>query len=90
MANKYLEKVASLLKGKKLIMKTTSGSIPAVKAQGKDIGMIGRMIDRVDQVEKIRNRAGSTYKTRLNFPDGYKGFIRASDKGVRSRLYKDD
>lgn len=86
------EKVAGLLKGRSLAMKVTNDIPSHVKAQGKDIGMISRMMDQHDKAKQwAKNpKGGTVYKQRLNLPGGYKGFIRASDKGVRSRLYKDD
>lgn len=93
MANKYLEKIASLIKGKRLVGKITSKTEGGAKikfmAKGKhDWEANNRLIALHETVERQAGK-GAVVKHRLNMSDGSTGFIRGTAKGVRSRLYRE-
>lgn len=89
--NKYLEKIASLLKGRKLLGKITTGNKASrIKLSSKSPSEAKATNNIVDLHAKGEDaiEQGKKFKDRAQFIDGSQAFVRgAPGKGVRSRIY---
>lgn len=87
--NKYLNKVASLLKNKRLVGKINPKGFRFKGKNGPDTDAFNKLLSLHETVERQVTNGTPPVKHRLTLGDGSKAFIRGNSKGVRSRLYRE-
>jgi hypothetical protein len=90
--NKFLNKIASLLKNKRLVSKIqTTGSTSSFSflGKGKDVDSFDRVHALHSTVQRQQAAGAPAVKHRLQFEDGSQAFIRGSSKGIKTRLYRE-